>query len=245
MGDFAYFRERQHTYRPSTPAAALRAIHCGLAEKEELIHQGINVKPLIEEPFDIKELQRIQSREDLDLDTNLLLHRIFSRMLHDPDQERALFAAESINRLENRYNSSIEELKGELRRDREPETSLALARQYFELALMNDESVSIQNFYLREGFQYVRDYIADESIDPGFLDLAVRILVALEMYDQAARVLTRAAEPDDPTTLLLVAEVAFHQRDYATVYSICGRLKGSYNRLDALSRATIDQWTGI
>ena len=84
MGDFAYFRERQHTYRPSTPAAALRAIHCGLAEKEELIHQGINVKPLIEEPFDIKELQRIQSREDLDLDTNLLLHRIFSRMLHDP-----------------------------------------------------------------------------------------------------------------------------------------------------------------
>ena len=59
MLGFEYFRQRQHTYRPSTPAAALRAIHCGLADPEELVHQGTNVKPLIEEPFDIKELQRI------------------------------------------------------------------------------------------------------------------------------------------------------------------------------------------
>ncbi len=243
MLGFEYFRQRRHTYRPPTPAAALRAIHCGLADPEELVHQGTNVKPLIEEPFDIKELQRIQAREDLDLDTNLLLHRIFSRMLHDPDQERALFAAESINKLENRYNSTIEELKQELSRESKPQTSLALAEQYYELALMNEGSASIRSFYLREGFQYVRDYIAEQSIDFGFLDAAVRILVALEMYAQAARVLTRAADPADPRVLHLRAQVAFHGRDYATVYSICDGLKADYNRLSSGIRSAIDQWT--
>lgn len=244
MSDFGYFRERRHAYRPATPAAALRAMSCGLADAEELVHQGTNVKPLIEQPFDIEALQRIGAREDLDLETNLLLRRIFDRMLADPDQERALFAAESINRLENRCTSAIEKLKKRLRAGPDPRISLALAEQYVALALMNEAAVSIRNFYLREAFGYVRDSLAEQKIDITVLDVAVQILVSLRMYPQAARVLTRAADPGDPRVLFLRAKVAYHQGEYATVYSICAGLKGDYNRLGAELRAAIDQWIG-
>ena len=43
MSGFGYFRERRHAYRPRTPAAALRAMHCGLADSEEVVYQGTNV----------------------------------------------------------------------------------------------------------------------------------------------------------------------------------------------------------
>ncbi len=88
MLSFRHFRERTPRFQPRTPAAAMRAVGAGFAEVEELVYQGTGVRPLIEEPYDLMELQRVLTRSGLDLEMCLVLAQIFGRMLHDPEPER-------------------------------------------------------------------------------------------------------------------------------------------------------------
>lgn len=75
------------------------------------IFKSGSTKPLNEEPFDIEAIERLLSRKDLDLEANMILIDIFEKLIFSADQEIALFAAESINIIETRYNSRIEQLK--------------------------------------------------------------------------------------------------------------------------------------
>jgi len=242
MLSFDYFRQAQRRFRPRTPAAALRALSEGFAEVEELVNQGTGVKPLIEEPYDLMELQRVLSRKDLDLAMNLLLVRIFSQMLGDPDPERVLFAAESVTAIESRYSRRIDELKKIAASGDNAVARLKLAREYYELALLSERSPSIRAFYLREAFVTIRDDAGAEGLPLDLIAVTVRILSALGLHEQAESVLGRAAEPRDPEILHFRAEIAFFRKDYRTVSLIARHLASQYNRLPEGIRAFIDQW---
>lgn len=241
MLSFRHFRERSHAYQPRTPAAALRAVSSGFAEVEELVHQGTSVKPLIEEPYEIMELQRVLARSGLDLQTGLLLVGIFGRMLQDPDPERALFAAEGITTIEGRFSRRIEELERRLATG-ESSVRLELARRLYELALLNEKTPSIRAFYLREAFVRLRPVIEGPALEVDVLTVAANVLAELALHEQAMSVLAKAREPRNPEVLFLRAQIAFRMRRFDLVSVILRHLRGSYNRHGEQLRMAIDQW---
>jgi len=242
MLSFDHFRQARRRFRPRTPAAALRAVSEGFAEVEELVYQGTSVKPLIEEPYDLMELQRVLSRPQLDLPMNILLVKICGQMLGEPDPERALFAAESMTTIETRYAKRIDELKKTAASGDNAVARLALAREYYELALLSERSPSIRAFYLREAFVTIRDDAAAEKLPLDLIAVAVRILSALGLHGQAESVLGRARDLRDSQVLYFRAEIAFLRRDYRTVSLIARHLAEQYNRLPEGIRILIDQW---
>jgi len=93
---------------------ALKAFEEGFAPIEAFIYKSTSSKPIDEQPYDLDEIERILSRPNLDFRTNVVLMEFLKNLIHHEDQELALFAAESINVIENRYNTRISSLKKEI-----------------------------------------------------------------------------------------------------------------------------------
>jgi hypothetical protein len=240
MFHFDYFRGTPHPYRPRTPHAAMRAAEAHLLPMEACVYLGTSAKPLDEEPIDLDDIERILSRPDLDLETNLLLMRILSRLLQNPDAEVALFAAESINRIENRYTDRIETLKTAVEKRGSSDALRCLAQQYYELAQMHPGS--IRRFYLREAFGYIKKLNKMKRLGKQEVILLIRVLLALGLTDQASRIINQSADREDLAYLLLEAEVAFKKKDISAVQRICERLKTEQQHLDEESRAFLSYW---
>jgi hypothetical protein len=240
MLDFDFFRRSAETYRPRTANAALRAAEANLLPIEACVHLGTSIKPLDEEPFDLDSIEQVLSRQQLDLDTNLLLMRILTRLLRNPDAEVALFAAESINMIETRYTKRIEELKASLEKKTEDRVLRSLAHQYYELAQIHPGS--IRNFYLREAFGYVKTLNKLKRIARADVVLTIRILLALDLTDQAKRIIDQLSDRSDLSYLRLEMEVAFKSKDITAVQELCDRLKPDWQRLDEESKAFLAYW---
>jgi hypothetical protein len=240
MLDFNYFRGGPETYRPRTANAALRAAEANLVPIEACVHLGTSVKPLDEEPIDLDAIEQVLSRPQLDLDTNLLLIRILSKLLRNPDAEVALFAAESINTIETRYTKRIETLKASLQEKTDDKVLRSLARQYYELAQIHPGS--IRNFYLREAFGYIKTLNKLKRLGKKDVVLIIRILLALDLTDQAKRIIDQLADRDDLSYLRLEMEVAFKKKDVTGVQKLCDRLQSDWEQLDEESKAFLSYW---
>jgi len=240
MLDFDYFRGGVDAYRPRTANSALRAAEAHLLPVEACVHLGTSVKPLDEEPIDLDAIDHVLSRQHLDLDTNLLLMRILSKLLRNPDAEVALFAAESINMIETRYTKRIETLKASLQEKTDDKVLRSLARQYYELAQIHPGS--IRNFYLREAFGYIKTLNKLKRLGRQDVVLTVRILLALDLTDQAKRIIDQLSDRNDLSYLRLEMEVAFKRKDITGVQKLCDRLQADWDRLDEESRAFLSYW---
>ena len=240
MLEFDYFRGATDAYRPRTANSALRAAEAHLLPIEACVYLGTSIKPLDEQPIDLDAIDQVLSRQQLDLDTNLLLMRILTKLLRDPDAEMALFAAESINMIENRYTKRIEQFKASLQEKTEARILRSLARQYYELAQIHPGS--IRNFYLRESFGYIKTLNKLKQLDKQDVVLTVRILLALDLTDQAMRIIDQLADRGDLTYLRLEMEVAFKRKDITGVQKLCDRLKPDWEKLDEQSQAFLSYW---
>lgn len=96
MTPFDYFRRTDRHFIPKTSNAALKAVDAQVLPPESYIYAATSVRPLDEEPYDIEEVERVLGRENLDIESNLLLFGILQQLLKRPEQEIALFAAEGI-----------------------------------------------------------------------------------------------------------------------------------------------------
>jgi len=240
MLHFDYFRRSPKAYRPRTAHAAMRAAEAGLLPLEACVYLGTSTKPLDEEPIDLDDIEHILSRPHLDLETNLLLIRILTKLLRNSDAETALFAAESINGIENRYTKRIEALKGKLKEEASVDFLRSLAQQYYELAQMHPGS--IRNFYLREAYGYIKKLNKLKPLGRQDVVLLVRLLLALGLTDQAKRIIDQLADREDPSYLPLEVEVAFKRKDIAGLQKLCDRLKAEPQHLDEDSQAFLSYW---
>jgi len=240
MLHFDYFRRSPEAYRPRTAHAAMRAAEAGLLPLEACVYLGTSTKPLDEEPIDLDDIEHILSRPHLDLETNLLLIRILTKLLRNSDAETALFAAESINGIENRYTKRIEALKGKLKEEASVDFLRSLAQQYYELAQMHPGS--IRNFYLREAYGYIKKLNKLKPLGRQDVVLLVRLLLALGLTDQAKRIIDQLADREDPSYLPLEVEVAFKRKDIAGLQKLCDRLKAEPQHLDEDSQAFLSYW---
>ncbi len=240
MLDFDYFRGDTEAYQPRTANTALRAAEAHLVPMEACVYLGTSIKPLDEKPIDLDAIDHVLSLQRLDLDTNLLLMHILSKLLRDPDAEVALFAAESINMIESRYTERIETLKASLQEKTDVDVLRSLARQYYELAQIHPGS--IRNFYLREAFGYIKTLNKLKRLGKQDVVLTVRILLALDLTDQAKRIIDQLADQVDLSYRRLELEVAFKRKDITAVQILCNRLKSDWERLDEESRAFLSYW---
>ncbi len=191
---------------------------------EMFIFTSGSTKPLDEEPFDMEAIERLLSRKDLDLEANRVLIGIFEKLIYSNDQETALFAAESINIIENRYNSTIEELK-------EKGDDSSLGRIFFELAMINGSRISIKKFYFKEAYSRLNRVRAQRGLERGELFLMIRILLELQLHRNALDILERESREKDMDYLFLKAEIAFAMRKYDLVFSLCRELQRQVEEL--------------
>jgi hypothetical protein len=238
---FDIFRRGHDGYLPPTAGSALRALAAELAPREFFIYRATSAKPLDEDPVDLEALERILSRPDLDVETNILLMGLFQRLIKNPDSEVALFAAESINAIENRYNENIEKLKtSDL-----PRRGGRLARLYYELSRLHGESLSLKNFYLREAFTNLNDLQKKKELQRDELSLLIHILLDLNLEDHAENSLAKYTREGDPYFLLLKAEIYFKRRDFIQVLQVCTELSQFLDRLDEAGRLVLATWLEI
>ncbi len=219
MRDFRKLLESKTGFIPRTQAQALRGYTEGILNPEYYIYKAVNIHPILEEPWDMHEMDRLLAKPDLDVDTASLLMTVFERMIKHRDKELALFAAESINALERRYLAKVQALKKVLEKDPTVETCRAIVAEYRTMARLFVTRPVLGVFYLDEarGF-YERN--AGKLTDPD-LDLAVYIETLLEARDlkKAGNTLQRAMEayPGNDKLRFLSAKYAYLGRRHREV----------------------------
>lgn len=220
----------------------MRALETRLVPSEAFIYLGTSVKPLDDKPLDLDEIERVLTREDLDLETNVLLIGIFNKLIKSADSEIALFAAESINIIVNRYNKKIEALKQGLKKGEDAAVLRELARLFFEFSQIHP--ASIKKFYLKESYSCLHRIEKMKRLTRRDAGLVIQVLLALGLPGQARLVIDQFQEKDDPFLLLLEAEVEFQRKNFLEVLHICTRLFAFEDRLDEKGKAVLAYWLG-
>jgi hypothetical protein len=252
MNPFDIFRASVSGFTPRTPNAALKAYDAGILPIELFVYKSGSTKSLDEEPYDIEEIERLLARKNLGVDASLMLIGIFERLIESKDQEIALFAAESINVIEQRYNKRIQAVNKTLFTLAEDETGgeteaaalSELARLFFELSLLNEKRASIRTFYLKESFSFFRRLADLRESTPAELNTMFRVLVGLRQFEQAGSFLQRFRDSNPVLHLLLKAELEFVRGNYAAVHALCVELLPHTERLADHERRFVDYWLG-
>ncbi|MBI9106255.1 MAG: hypothetical protein JEZ04_05870 [Spirochaetales bacterium] len=230
---FDYIDNRSSFFQPKTPFAALKAAEEGLLPAEAYIYMATSVEAIADNPEHLEEIERILGQRNRDLKTNLLLIEVLGKLIKNKDKEIALFAAESINAIENDYNRKIEALPEDEYREK--------ARTYSEMAVLNKSVHDLQNFYLREAFSNFRqlERLHELTVDDS---LAMsQILIDLDLLTQARKIITDK-QLHTPEALFILADIAFRQRDYSELFKIISRLNELRSILDSDQTIIIDFW---
>jgi hypothetical protein len=214
MIGYEYVRAMRSLYNPRTPRAALVAVEAGILPVEAVVYKASSVKPLFEEPYDLDELERVLAQGDLSFADAMMLAEIFVAMTLEADKERALFAAESLTSLENRWAKKVESLRPAYASgggDGEP--AFLLARALYEQAMIAGRSAPIRNYYLLEAYYILLQTPEAGSGGPSF-GLLIRCLVRLGLLDQAeAEVGNELALREDGELVALAVEIAYLKKD--------------------------------
>ncbi len=243
MAGFDFFRSRRPGYQPRTPAAALKAVGTGTVPVEQFVYASTSAKPLDEEPFDLDEIERVLARPDLTLQSSVLLKRVLGRLIGSKEQETALFGAEGINALESRALTRIEKLKTAMKVQPGQDVRRRLAREYYEMAELQAGSESVRLFYLREAFSSLCGE-GDLALTRADLPLAVDILVARHLLEQANQLLVGFSDDGDVEVQLMSARVAFHRGNYHAVAEICRGLAVRGAEAGEMKKRIISFWGG-
>lgn len=246
MTGYEYVRNMRRLYAPRTPRAALVAVEAGILPVEAFVYKACSVKSLFEEPYDLDDLERVLAQRELSFPDAMMLEEIFVAMTRDADKERALFAAESLTTLENRWARKVESLHaGRESGHRGAETAVRLARALYEQALIAGRSAPIRNYYLLEAYYVLRpEPDAAGSGGPGF-GLLIRCLVRLGLLDQAkSEIDAELALRDDGELLALAVEIAYMRKDVRRVRELlAGRDLGALG-LEPGLLSVLGSWRG-
>jgi len=237
-----FYKRKIDYYIPKTPSAAINAYEIGILPIEYYIYKATSTISLDEDVVDINEIERIISIPDLDIYVNCLLITILERLINNSDPELALFAAESINLIESRYNMKIEKINKELLDKNEPEKEVQIAHLYYELALLNYKKESIKLFYLEEAYYKMKNVIFFDKILLKDIRILVKILIELKQYENAISLLYQVNKENDISLLILVAEVEFERKNYIEVYKIVSHIFSYKKELNAQIGTICSYW---
>jgi len=235
--DFQYFWEYNHFFQPKTPLTALKGLKEGVLPKEAFIYRATSLKPLFEKPYDFEELDRVLARKHMDLPTKILLMRIFKELITHEDPEVTLFAAESINILEQRYIEAIEKAKEIKKKDK----SLSLLGiYYYEMAILNRDVQTISHFYFEQSNLFFTELMKHRALKERESSIYCRINFLLQDYQRVQEFLRDATEPfrDSNSYFLLIAELHFHTGNFPKIPQIMEKLHGKLTEREKVLQET-------
>jgi hypothetical protein len=244
VDEYEIFRGGEQYFNPKTPVAALKAYESGFIPISAFINKSNSTKPLDEEPYDIEAIERLLARKNLGLKSNLMLMGIFEKLIFHRDQEIALFAAESINIIENRYNSKIQAIKD---REGEPDSDdlSQLGSLFYELAILNDKRAAIKDFYLKESLNRFKILTSLRELTDDELNIYIRLLLELHLVAEADQYLQKEIQNSKKLILLLKAETEFARKDFKKVKQICTSLIEMIEKLTEREFVMVSYWLGV
>ncbi len=215
MRNFKSLMATSTGFVPRTQAQALQGFTQGLLGPEYYIFRAVNVHPVLEEPWDINEIDRLLAKPDLDQETAVLLMIVFERMVKVRDKELALFAAESINVLERRYIGKIQGLRASLienaDRNGRRDTLRGILQSYRILGRFCFARPELRLFYLGEAKRWIEDNL--DILDEPDPDTVAYVQLLMDMNDlsSAATVLDSALAlyPEYRALRYLAAQLSF------------------------------------
>ncbi len=244
MDEYDIFREQSPYFKPKTPVAALKAYEGNFIPISIFTFKSNSTKPLDEEPYDIDEIERLLSRKNLTLQTNIILIEIFEKLIFSEDQEIALFAAESINIIENRYNKQIQSIKEDKSVNDSAERTGELAVLFYELAILNKKRDAIKLFFLKESYSFYQKLRKLRKLSNSEFNTLFKILLELKKLDIASDLLEKEYPEDSAFSFLLTAEVEFAKKNFKRVKEICRKLTEHISDLTEKEFVLISYWMG-
>jgi len=211
MRDFKTLLGSPTGFIPRTQAQALRGYAEGFLNPEYYIYRAVNIHPILEEPWDVNEIDRLLAKNDLDADTAALLMTVFGRMVKSVDKELALFAAESINALERRFLGRVQRLRKSLGEAPDAATVRVILTEYRTLARLFSAQPVLGAFYLAEArafFLKYRGLLVESDLD---IAIYIEILLELKAIEVADTLLSGALArwPASRRLRFLAARLAF------------------------------------
>ena len=230
---------------PRTPAGALKAFEANFAPIEAFIYKSTSTKPIDEEPYDIGEIDRILARPHLDFRTNVVLIGIFEKLIHSEDQELALWAAESINVIENRYSARMSALKKDLDAKESHEEILSeLGQVNFELALLNGKRQAIKEFYIYQSIAHYRELLGLRAIEGAERNSYIRALMEIRDYVSAKELLEEDPSKSSSGDILLAAEIEYSRKNFDGAANILSKLVEYIDQIGEKEIALYTYWMG-
>lgn len=243
MWDIRRLLASETGFFPHTQAQALKALDEGILGPEHYIHMAVDQRPILEEPWDQWEIDRLLAKRDLDDETREALMAVLSTMTKGADKELALFAAESIDGLERSLMERARAFLAEWDSTRHPADLFGAVAAYRSMASMNFLRPAIAAFYGRQALALLEASGGALGSGPEMLALRVELLLDSGDLARAARELSGARRlyPDDGRLGWLAARAAFSARRYRDVAEELGCLGASG---DMEMAEGIAFWTG-
>ncbi len=230
---------------PRTPAGALKAFEANFAPIEAFIFKSASTKPIDEEPYDLEEIDRILARPNLDFRTNVVLMGIFEKLIHSEDQEIALWAAESVNVIENRYNARTSALKKILEQEEGLGPTLSeLGRIHYELALLNGKRRAIKEFYIDQSLATYRELLDLRPLEGKERNNYIRALMEVRDYASAKDLLEGDPSKNSSDDILLAAEIEYSQKNFEGAANILSQMVEFIDQLGEKETALFAYWMG-
>jgi len=239
---FKSLLSRKSRFLPKTQAQALMALSEGIIHESFYMYKAVNVHPVFEEPWDLDEIERLLAKPDLDVETTILLMTIFQRLIKQEDKELALFAAESINAVEQRRMRKIQGLKKRLDESKQakeagrdeagndkadndnkpsqaPSIARDLAREYRDLGRVCFAQPVLKVFYIEEALSILRKQESTRAPDDRDLELQVELLLELGRNDEACMLVSVLAGeyPENAAYRFLAAKTAYARREFRNI----------------------------
>jgi len=217
--DFKALLHSETGFIPRTEAQALQGFAEGILNPEYYIYRAVNIHPILQEPWDVHEMDRLLAQPDLDIETAVILMSAFEHMIQDRDKELALFAAESINALERKFITRIQVYKASLETNQDLGLLRNVIKEYRSLARLHQTRPVLRSFYLEEArcfFEAHKSNLFDPDAD---ITVFIEILLDMKDVDRAGRIIRNALNhyPDNRNIRYLAARNAFIEKRFPDV----------------------------
>lgn len=229
-----FYLNRESYFNPRTPNAAIRGIKQGLLPKESYISSSL----FLYSPFNttrddmilsdkeelqrIQELERILAKKELSIEMEIQLITTLDRLVDHKNSEIALFAAESINSLESRYNKIIYELKESITLEDLKIDRITLIKTLYKYGVINQEKTDIKEYYFHELLEIIDDRVK-EDID--IIRILISVLEDLKMFQEASELLKSIKSEilDQCELKKMEMSLAFSKGDFNSIFTIIER----------------------
>lgn len=233
MKVFDFLNLQEKYFNPKTPNSALKGIMTGSIPKEFFIF----ISNFLYSPFEtpgklevlsedkelkrLNELERILAKEDLDIELQLLMIFTLEKLGKHSNPEIALFAAESINSIENRYNKKIYDLKEKINKEKKFDYYKDIIVLLYHYGYINKSKEDIREFYYREALSYFNELDEAQYINKELLIIRIKLLNQLKEFNKSREILQEFQDilPLELKTLIAV-EIEYEDRSFDNIQLI-------------------------